>query len=216
MVSLVTARMATLAVTASILLPDPAPHYQRIPGLDIDRVRWAECEYRGITANFEILSRAYALKAYKNAEFIGWAARPSLRDPRTEALVTCRFRVQGVVADSAFADSTLELRRATGSNLEITWRLNTLYQIRISEHNDYARDALYSFTRTVDELHDRIAVVGATTALYGGPGDNYRRVASLEAGTIVLQGEQAEGWSTVEVHGDTLVGWLETERLTIP
>ena len=216
MVSLVSARMATLAVTASILLPDPAPHDQRIPALDIDRVRWAECEYRGITASFEVLSRAYALKAYKSAEFIGWEARPSLRDPDTEALVTCRFQVQGVVADSAFADSTLELRRAAGRNLEITWRLNTLYRIRISEHNDYARDALYTFTRTVDELHDRIAVVGATTTLRSGPGLGHTAVASLNVGTIVLQGEHAHGWSSVEVHGDTLAGWLETELLTIP
>jgi hypothetical protein len=216
MVSLVTARMATLAVTASILLPDPAPDPQRIPGLDIDRVRWAECEYRGITATFETLSKAYALKAYKSAEFIGWDARPSPRNPETEALVSCRFQVQGVVADSTFADSTLELRRAVGSNLEITWRLNTLYRIRISEHDDYARDALFMFTRTVDELHDRIAVVGAATTLRSGPGQGHETVASLEVGTIVLQGEQADGWSSIEVHGDTLAGWLETERLTIP
>jgi hypothetical protein len=46
-------------------------------------------------ANFEILARAYALKAYEGAQFVGWEARPSPRDPDTEALVTCRFTVQG-------------------------------------------------------------------------------------------------------------------------
>ena len=35
-------------------------------------------------------------------------------------------------------------------------------------------------------------------------------------GTIVLQGHSAGEWSSVEVHGDTLSGWLETEHLTIP
>ena len=216
MVSLVTARIAALAVTASILVPDPAPHRERIPGLDIDRVRWAECEYRGITASFEILSRAYALKAYRNARFIGWEARPSPRDPDTEALVTCRFHVEDAVADTAFADSTLELRRAAGNDLDVTWRLNTLYRIRVTEHNDYARDALHVFTRTVDELHDSVAVVGEETALRSGPGHSHDMVAAVGAGTIVLQGEQSGAWSSVEVHGDTLSGWLETELLTIP
>jgi hypothetical protein len=38
----------------------------------------------------------------------------------------------------------------------------------------------------------------------------------LEPGTIVLQQEHAQGWSSIEVHGDTLKGWLDSVHLTIP
>lgn len=208
--------LAAVVVTASIFLPDPAHRALRIPGLDIDRVRWAECEYRGITSNFETLSRAYALKAYGSAEFVGWEAWPSPYDPDSEALVACRFRVGGVEPDSTVTASTLSRRRAAGRDLEVIWRLNTLYRIRITEHNDYASDALNVFTRTVDDLYDRLAVVGAETPLRSGPGKAHPAIGALEMGTIVLQGHSAGEWSSVEVHGDTLSGWLETEHLTIP
>ena len=208
--------LAAVVVTASIFLPDPAPRVHRIPGLDIDRVRWAECEYRGIASSFETLSRAYALKTYGDVELVGWEAWPSPHDPDTEALVACRFRVGGVKPDSMATDSTLALRRAAGRDLEVVWRLNTLYRISIAEYNDYARDALNVFTRTVNDLHDRLAVVGDPSRLRRGPGESYPAVGALEAGTIVLRDRQTGEWTSVEVRGDTLSGWLETEHLTIP
>ena len=208
--------LAVIAVTAAIFVPDPAPRADRIPGLDIDRVRWAECEYRGIASSFETLSRAYALKTYDDVELVGWEAWPSPHDPDTEALVACLFRVGGVKPDSTVTDSTLARRRAAGRDLEVTWRLNTLYRISIAEYNDYARDALNVFTRTVDDLHNRLAVVGEPSPLRRGPRETHPEVGSVETGTIVLRNEQAGEWTSVEVHGDTLSGWLETEILTIP
>jgi len=217
MMSLVSARIAALTVTVSILQPDPAPHHQRISGLDINRVRWAECEYRGITASFETLSRAYALKAYRDVEFIDWAAWPSPSDPYSEALVACRFSVGSVAPDSPVTDSTMGVRRAAaGHDLEIIWRLNTLYRIHVTEYNGYARDALNVFTRTVDEFHHRLAVVGDPTPLRLAPGDDDPAVDQLEVGTVVLRQHDAGAWTFVEVHGDTLGGWLETDVLTIP
>ena len=87
--------VAAVVVVAAAFIPGSAYRVERNLPLDIELVRSAECEYRGITASFEELTRAYALKAYDGSELLGWEARPG-QNPDTEALVTGRFRVVGI------------------------------------------------------------------------------------------------------------------------
>ena len=78
---------ALLVFAAIPLIPDPPVPVERVPALDLERVRSAECEYRGITASFDELTRAYALTAFQSPRLQGWRARPNPASPETEALV---------------------------------------------------------------------------------------------------------------------------------
>ena len=86
--------LAVIVAVASALIPNPAYRAERNAPLDIALVKSAACEYRGITASFEELTWAYALKAYDDPELLGWEARPGPGNPDSESLVTCRIRVE--------------------------------------------------------------------------------------------------------------------------
>ena len=55
----------TVLAPALVLLPSPNPSVERDIALDIDGLQRAECEYRGIVARFDELTRAYILTSVR-------------------------------------------------------------------------------------------------------------------------------------------------------
>ncbi len=206
---------AVLVFAAIPLIPDPPAPVGRVAALDVESVRAAECEYRGITASFDELTRAYALTAFENPRLQGWQARPNPASPETEALVTARFLVDGPRSPKDGLDAVPALRRRTGETLEVTWRLNSLAAVPVNAFDDYARDALDSFRRTVDGLLGRMVYLAWPAGLRRTPGaaDSTR----LEAATVLLLEEGSEdgrgGWTRVRVPADTTAGWVRSDLL---
>ena len=81
----------TALAPALVLLPSPNPSVVRDMARDIDALQRAECEYRGIVARFDELTRAYILQVYEDGELLRWQAQPSPYNPETETLVTAVF-----------------------------------------------------------------------------------------------------------------------------
>ena len=81
--------------------------------------------------------------------------------------------------------------------------------------DDYARDALDSFRRTVDGLLGRMVYLAWPAGLRRTPGaaDSTR----LEAATVLLLEEGSEdgrdGWTRVRVPADTMAGWVRSDLL---
>ena len=100
---LATQILKSALVPILILLPAPGPSIERDMAKDIDRLQRAECEYKGITASFDELTRAYILKVYEQGELLRWQAEPSPFNPETETLVTAVFSAkrQKIPADTA-------------------------------------------------------------------------------------------------------------------
>ena len=205
---------ALLVFAAIPLIPDPPAPVERAAALDVERVRSAECEYRGITASFDELTRAYALTAFQSPRLQGWRARPNPASPETEALVTAAFLVDGVRPPEDGTEIP-DLRRRVGETLRVTWRLNTLAAVRVSAFDDYARDALDSFRRTVDGMLERMVYLARPAGLRAAPGaaDSTR----LETATVLLVEDGAgggiDGWTRVRVPADTTAGWVRSDLL---
>ena len=73
-----------LVVVAAIpLIPSRPDPVERVSELDIELVRSAECRYRGISASFDELTRAYALTAFEDSELENWTSRPTPNHPDT-------------------------------------------------------------------------------------------------------------------------------------
>ena len=203
------AAIALAAVAASVFIPWTADDVERNSALDIELVRSGKVEYKGIEANFEELSRAYALTVFSEAEFLGWSAIPNPTHPEAEALVTCRFRVAGAAPGSSPAGA-----------LDVTWRLNTLAGIQIAAHDDVAQDAIANFRNTVEDFLDRLVLVGKEDAfLRSGPGPGHPVVDTLDPGTPLLREETAGEWTRVKPAGSGMQGttaasgWLRSEHL---
>ena len=196
-----------LVVFAAIpLIPDPPPPVERAPDLDVESVRAAECEYRGITASFDEITRAYALTDFDNPRLQGWQARPNPASPETEALVTASFLVAGNPSPAP--------GRGTDQTLEVTWRLNSLAAVPVNAFGGHARGALDSFRRTVDGLLGRMVYLAGPAGLRASPGaaDSTR----LEAATVLLLEESPDspgGWTRVRVPADTAAGWVRSDLL---
>ena len=211
--------LAILAFCTVVFIPTSAHRVQRSATIDIEFVRVALCEYRGISASFEELSRAYALEAFENSSFKGWESRPSLTNPEVEALVTCRFATEGLKQEGHPSSTSSpdprrrRLRQQTAGVLEVTWRLNTMAGFGITPHNDLARDALAVFRETVDGFIDRMVFVSDVTALRDGPGSDHQAVKELEAGTVLLFETDEREWSRVRVPSTAVTGWLKSDRL---
>ena len=207
---------ALLIVAAIPLIPDPPAPVERAAALDLERVRSAECEYRGITASFDEITRAYALTAFDNPRLQGWQARPNPASPETEALVTATFLVDGARPPQAGAENPPPApRHGTGETLEVTWRLNSLAAVPVNAFGDHARGALDSFRRTVDGLLGRMVYLSRPAGLRAAPGaaDSTR----LEAATVLLleddAGRRANGWTRVRIPADTTAGWVRSHLL---
>lgn len=202
-----------LVVVAIPLIPSLSPPVDRDAELDIELVRTAEARYRGITASFDELTRAYALTTYETSEFLEWTSQPNQRHPETQALVTARFRVGPVRGDAPAAgdDTVADYRAGVEDVLEVTWRLNTMSSVDVQAHSPLAQDALVVFQRTVDGLLDRMHYLAEATDLRDGPAGAV--TTSLAPGTAVLLEETVDDWSRVRVPSDTLAGWVPEDRL---
>lgn len=202
-----------LVVVAIPLIPDLPDPVERPEQLDIELVRAAECRYRGITASFEEVSRAYALTTYADAELLEWSSRPNPAHPEAEALVRCRFSVSGLRADAPEArdPEIAEHRAAVDDILDVTWKLNTVSAVQVRTHSATSEDALDVFRGTVNRLLDRMVYSNATVEMFDAP--DGVAIAQLGAGTVLLR-ESTEGlWSYVRVPSDTTAGWVADEHL---
>ncbi len=202
-----------LAAAAIPLIPDPPVPVERPSELDIELVRSAECLYRGISASFDELTRAYALTAFTDAELKGWTSLPNPEHPDTEALIRCRFTVSGHKVDAPAARGPVSAagRAAVDDILDVTWRLNTIASVKVQPHSPLAQDALDVFRLTVEGLLDRMVYVNDEVALLDAP--DGISVGRLRAGTVVLR-EQNEGpWAFVRVPSDTTAGWVPGDQL---
>ena len=122
----------TVLAPALVLLPSPNPSVERDMALDIDGLQRAECEYRGIAASFDELTRAYILQAYEDGHLLRWQAQPSPYNPETETLVTAVFTAAGPKA-SAPVPELAHLRAQSGTaGAGITWRYSKLAAVRVA------------------------------------------------------------------------------------
>jgi hypothetical protein len=206
--------IAGLFVVAAILLipSRPAP-VERIAELDIELVRSAECRYRGITASFDELTRAYALTVFTDAELEDWTSWPNPNYPDTEALIRCRFRVSGPKDDAPGARGpvTTEHRAAVGDVLDVTWMLSTIASVQVQPHSPLSQDALDVFRMTVDRLLDRMVYLNDAVDLLDAP--DGVPLGQLTAGTLLLREEHQGVWAFVRVPSDTTAGWVRNEHL---
>ncbi len=182
--------------------------------LDIARLRKTECEYRGIIANFEEVTRAYALVIYDQAKLVRWEARPSPYNPDTETLVTGLFTTTGPKSDAPPAEPRIEAaRRQALPSFGVAWRYSSLGIILITAHNIYARDALAVFQQTVDGFINQMVLVTESVSLRAGPGQDFPVIEELKAGTMLLLEDQREHWSYIRIPSTQTKGWLYKQHL---
>ncbi|MSR83112.1 MAG: SH3 domain-containing protein [Candidatus Latescibacteria bacterium] len=198
---------------ALTLAPSPGQRIQRNSALDISRVKAAQCEYRGITASFEELTRAYAIEVYREPALVRWESRPGPHDPEHEALVTAIFTAkalkQSLPGDTPLAQAREDAVPAFG----VTWILSELGTVRIAAQDEYAQDALATFRQTVNSLLAQMVYSLETTQLRAAPAPDQQVVATLEPGTALVQEEQRPGWVKVRVPATTTTGWLPQDQL---
>jgi len=203
--------LAALLVLAAPFLPARNLPFSRNADLDVELVRSAECEYRGITASFEELSRAYAIRVYEHSEFLGWEARPNPRHPEAEALVTGTFAVAGLQeAPPASWGKGPEIRARVRDRVALTWRLSSMTGVHVAPHDDYARDAVEVFRETVDGYLARMVYLIEPTALHSEPEERAEVVAALDIGQILLRQSGAGGWLHVRLPGERTEGWVDS------
>jgi hypothetical protein len=199
-----------MVLLAAALVPGPGPRVERNPAQDQATVKRTECEYRGITAPFEELTRAYALSVYERPELLRWESEPSPQDPEREALVTAVFAVSGPKGDAQPAPpEAVEARRRAAPAFGVTWRLSTLAATRVTAANDYARDALLVYQQTVNHFISQMVVTTAAGRLRAGPGREYAESTPVAAGAVLLEERREGDWCLLRVPGSDQTGWLE-------
>ena len=205
-----------LALVA-IFLPAPDHRVERDTTPEIAHLQQTECEYRGITATFETLTQAYALKIFDQARLERWEARPNPRHPDTETLITGIFTAAGLnpSVGSVVPRTIAEARRHALPSFGVIWCLGTLGAFRITAHNIYAKDAIEVFRETIDEFIAQMVLVTAPVDLREGPGESYLAVEHIEAGTVLLREDQQEEWSYVRIPKTRTSGWLKEAHLVV-
>ena len=200
---------------AIVLLPNPIPRSKRDTALDSAALQRTECEYRGITASFAEVTRAYALETYEGSQLLRWEAEPSPLAPYSETLVTAVFTAQSV-KDSAPAPHAFlpDLRQRALPIFGVSWRFSTLAGTRVEPFNDYARDALTIFQETVKKFTAQMVLVAKAASLRQGPGEEHGIIEEVEGGTILLRENQEGQWVYVRFPSSTRAGWLKEEALT--
>ena len=208
-------RPYSLTLTLALaLLPAPESPVRRDESIDIARLKSIVLEYRGIRANFEELSIAYALKVYEGGKVLQWKAKPSRRNPHNESIVTGTFATGGPRdALTAAAPGIEKARRQANPTMAVAWRVNTLGEFMITAENLYAEDAIEVFQQTVDSFVDRMVVVLRSTELHENPNDSSPVVMDLDVGTVLLFEDGTEGWSLVRLPSTKTVGWCRSEQL---
>ncbi len=199
----------TVLASALVLLPSPNPGVERDMDRDIDALQRTECEYRGITARFDELTRAYILQAYEDGQLLRWQAQPSPYNPETETLVTAVFTAAGPKA-SAPVPELAHLRVQGGG---ITWRYSKLAAVRVAPHGDLARDAIAVFRDTVDSFVERMVYAPTDGVLRTAPAPSAPVLARIEAGAVLLVEEERADYVRVRQPPATAAGWLERKQV---
>ena len=200
---------------AIVLLPNPSPESKRNTAQDIDTLQRTECEYRGITASFDEVTRAYALETYEGSQLLRWEAEPSPLDPYNETLVTAVFTATKVNASAPAPYPFLaDLRKRALPTFAVSWRFSTLAATRVEPYNDYARDALTIFQETVKGFRAQMVLVTESASLREGPGKEYDIIAEVAAATALLQQRQEKQWLYVRYPSSTRAGWLQQEVIS--
>ncbi len=198
----------TLLAPALVLLPSPNPGVVRDMARDIDALQRAECEYRGIAARFDELTRAYILQVYEDGQLLRWQAQPSPYNPETETLVTAVFTAAGPKA-SAPVPELAHLRAQSEAAAGITYRYSKLAAVRVAPHDDLARDAMAVFRATIDGFIERMVYAPTGGALRATPAPSAPVLARVEAGAILLAEEERAGYVRVRQPPAAAAGWLE-------
>ncbi len=198
----------TVLAPALVLLPSPNPSVERDMARDIDSLQRAECEYRGIVARFDELTRAYILQAYESGHLLRWQAQPSPYNPETETLVTAVFTAAGPKA-SAPVPELAHLRAQSGAGAGVTWRYSKLATVRVAPHGDLARDAIAVFRSTVDGFVERMVYAPGGGALRTAPDPSAPVLVRIEAGAVLLVEEERADYVRVRQPPATVAGWLE-------
>lgn len=193
-------------------MPSFGPSARRDIDRDLVALRQAECEYRGITATYEDLSRAYILATYTGGQLVRWRVQASPQNPDSETLVTAIFSVESVLANDERA-FIRALRQKALPHVGITWRYSTLAATRITPANDYARDALETFTHTVNDFVARMVVAKSDLALAEAPFLTPNDRLRVDKGTALLVESRQPGWALVRQPSTTLRGWVNTTYL---
>ena len=204
--------LKTILAPALVLLPSPNPSVERDMALDIDGLQRAECEYRGIAASFDELTRAYILQAYEDGQLLRWQAQPSPYNPETETLVTAVFTTAGPKA-SAPVPALAHLRAQSGAGAGVTWRYSKLAAVRIAPHGDLAHDAIAVFRATVDSFVERMVYAPTGGVLRTAPAPSAPVLARIEAGAVLLVEEERAGYVRVRQPPATAAGWLEQKHV---
>ncbi len=203
----------TALAPALVLLPSPNPSVERDMARDIDALQRAECEYRGIAASFDELTRAYILQTYEDGQLLRWQAQPSPYNPETETLVTAVFTTTGPKA-SAPVPELAHLRAQSGSaGAGVTWRYSKLAAVRVAPHGDLAHDAMAVFRATIDSFVERIVYAPTGGVLRAAPAPNAPMLARIEAGAVLLVEEERAGYVRVRQPPATAAGWLERKQV---
>ena len=198
---------------ALVLLPSPNPGVVRDMARDIDGLQRAECEYRGIAASFDELTRAYILQVYEGSHLLRWQAQPSPYNPETETLVTAVFTAAGPKA-SAPLPELAHVRAQNGmAGAGVTWRYSTLAAVRVAPHGDLARDALAVFRATVDGFVERMVYTPAGGVLRAAPAPSAPMQARVEAGAVLLVEEERADYVRVRQPPAGAAGWLERKHV---
>ena len=202
----------TVLAPALVLLPSPNPSVERDMALDIDGLQRAECEYRGIAASFDELTRAYILQAYEDGQLLRWQAQPSPYNPETETLVTAVFTATGP-KESAPVPELAHLRTQSRAGAGVTWRYSKLAVVRVAPHDDLAHDAMAVFKATVDSFVERMVYAPGGGVLRAAPDPSAPVLARIEAGAVLLIEEERAGYVRVRQPPATAAGWLERKHV---
>ena len=204
----------TVLAPALVLLPSPNPSVERDMALDIDGLQRAECEYRGIAASFDELTRAYILQAYEDGQLLRWQAQPSPYNPETETLVTAVFTAAGPKA-SAPVPEPAHLRAQSRAGAGVTWRYSKLAAVRVAPHGDLARDALAVFRATVDSFVERMVYAPGGGELHTAPDPSAPVSARVEPGAVLLVEEERADYVRVRQPPAGATGWLERKQVRV-
>ena len=197
---------ASALTLALVLVPFANTTPKRVVDNDLLSLRKAECLYRGITATYEEVTEAYILENYARGYVLRWRVQPDPRNPDNESLVTAIYQVEGPPKPDGrlFID---RLRNSAPPSVSITWRYSSLAGIRIEPANDYARDALESFTNTVDSFISRMVIAVEDIALSTRPNSTPSGDKYISKGTVLLVEKREDDWVEVRQPSSPLSGW---------
>ena len=205
--------LRTVLAPTLVLLPSPNPSVVRDMDRDISTLQRAECEYRGIAASFDELTRAYILQVYEDGQLLRWQAQPSPYNPETETLVTAVFAAAGPKASAPLPELAHVRAQSGAAGAGVTWRYSKLAAVRIAPHGDLAHDAMAVFRATVDSFVERMVYAPSGGVLHAAPTPGAPMLARVEPGAVLLVEEERTDYVRVRQPPAGAAGWLERKHV---